>query len=103
MGDAQAPALAFGVAPQAFMPGQRAQRGAAVAAGLFQQDGAAAGQGQAFRLPAPFQKGPVGILSCGTGTSRPASRTWAMLAALSCRARGNTARRRRSRGTRERK
>ena len=47
------------------MPGQRAQRGAAVAAGLFQQDGAAAGQGQAFHLPAPFQKGPVGILSGG--------------------------------------
>ena len=65
VGDAQAPALAFGIAPQAFMPGQRAQHGAAVAVRLFQQDGAAAGQGQAFRLPAPLQEGPVGVLSGG--------------------------------------
>ena len=45
----------------------------------------------------------ISWLSCGTGTASPASFTWAMLAALSCRARGNTARRRRSSGTRERK
>ena len=47
------------------MPGQRAQHGTAVAVRLFQQNGAAAGQGQAFRLPAPLQEGPVGVLSGG--------------------------------------